>query len=84
LARPKSTDFHPIITADKDILGLQIAVNDPLFVSRGEPASDLDSKVNGGAQRQRPVAQLIPQGLALQQFGDDIRRAIVLTDIKYG
>jgi len=48
--------FHVPVTANHHVLGLDVAMDDALFVSRTERAGDLQRDVEGIAQWQPPCA----------------------------
>ncbi len=57
-------------------------MDDPLLVRRRQPGGSLKRVVGGPPQRQGTAGQAVAQGLPLQQFRDDIRRAFVGSDVK--
>jgi len=59
-------------------------MDDAFFVRGGEAASNLLRVIDGFAGGECAVAQAVAEGLALQQFGDDIGRATIFTNIKDG
>ncbi|MGC1645148.1 MAG: hypothetical protein WA741_04910 [Candidatus Sulfotelmatobacter sp.] len=56
-------------------------MNDPFVVRRRQALCDLSAVVDDSPHRQRPTAQLHPQGLTLQALGDQIRRALIGADV---
>ena len=57
LRQAEVEDLHPAVGGDEEILGLQIAVNDPLLVRGGEAVRDADGVVHGAAGRELPSAR---------------------------
>src|SRR6266540_1086300 len=67
LGQAEVEDLHPSVGGDEEVLGLQVAVHDPLLVRHGERRGDLDGVVDRLPQRQRRrhhvadgVAQRLP------------------------
>ena len=58
-------------------------MNDPFFVRRGQSMRDLHGIVESLAHRNRSAAQPLAQCLALQQFGDDVRRALARANVEH-
>ena len=77
-------NFYAAIFGDEQILGLEVAMDDAFFVGGGESVRDLHGVVESFAQGQRSAAQAVAQGLAFEQFGDDVGRAFVRADVEYG
>ena len=69
------------VPIDEEVLGLQVAVDDPLLVSRGEPSSDLQRVVHGLLLRNWPLVELSAQRLALQKLHDGVGRPVVRPEI---
>ena len=59
-------------------------MNDSSIVSGCQSARQFHAVVQHLAQPHRAFAKAIAQGLALQQLGHDIRRSVVLADVKNG
>ena len=59
-------------------------MDDPLVVRRGEPVGDLARVVDGFAWRQRAGLQAASKRFPLEQFGDDVRCAVVDASIVDG
>ncbi len=57
--------------ATEHVLRLQVAVDDPLGVRRGEPTGD-----QSFARRHRTVGQPLAQAVPFEQLGDQVRRAV--------
>src|SRR5208337_1328442 len=74
--------FDAAVLGYEDVLRLEIAVDDSGIVSGGQSTGHLHAKVQHFPQPHRTFTKAITQGLALQQLGDDVRRAVVLADVK--
>ncbi|HEU0031205.1 MAG TPA: hypothetical protein VFQ53_11270 [Kofleriaceae bacterium] len=74
-------DLDAAIAGQEQVVGLDVAMDDVGFVRRREPARDLGRDLQGLADRQRSVEQPVAQRLAAQQLGDEVRRAVVPTDV---
>ena len=59
-------------------------MDDALLVRRGQAAGNLLRVVDGFARGERAIAQAVAKGLAFEQFGDDVGRAVVFADIVDG
>jgi len=68
------------ILRDEDVLGLDVAVDDPFLVRRGEAVRDLDGVVDGLLRRQGS-AELFTKRFALQKLRDDERASFVRADV---
>ena len=69
-------DLDVAVFRDEDVLGLEVPVDDPLLVCRGETSCDLRSDVERLARRQRSGPQTLPQRLAFEELherGDVVR-----------
>jgi hypothetical protein len=53
---------------DEDVLGLEVPVDDPLLVCRGETSCYLPGDVERLARRQRSGPQALPQGLTFEEL----------------
>ena len=67
----------------EDVGGLQIAVNDPLAVSEGQPAQQLARDVQRPPERQRSFLEQVRQRLALEQLHHQKRHAVVDSGIRH-
>ncbi len=59
-------------------------MDDPLVVSGGKAAGDLERVVEGLADGKRSTLQSDPQGMAFEQLRDDVGSAVVRADIVDG
>ena len=69
-------DLDPPVVRQKQVLGLEISMDDPLLVRRREPLRDLDRVVGRLAHRDRAAGHPRAQRLALEQLRHDVRRAV--------
>jgi hypothetical protein len=81
LGETEVEDLDPPVLRDEQVLGLEIPVDDALLVGGREPPRDLDRVVERLARRQRPGSETAAKGFALQELGDDVRRAVVGPDV---
>ena len=56
-------------------------MDDAVGVGGGQRVGDLPGPVQGLAHRDRAARQPLPEGLALEQLGDDVRRPLVDPDV---
>ena len=80
LARPKSISFAPTLR-QHDVAGLQIAVDHAAAMRFIESLADVDGVSQDLIDGQRPFAQAIGQGLALQVFHHQVIGAILVADV---
>src|SRR5208282_2604842 len=69
---------------EKNVLRLQVAVDDALVVGRRQSLGDLRRIIGSLARRQWAVFQLSAQARALQKFRDNEGRSTLLPNIVYG
>jgi hypothetical protein len=77
LGQAEVENLDASILGDKKILGLQVTMNDAIFVGGVQPTSDLHGVIDCCAHRQWAPLQLLTQGLPLQKFGHDVRDAVL-------
>src|ERR1043165_6461104 len=84
LGEAEVEDLHAAVGRDEEVLRLEVAMDEPLFVRDGERPGDLDGVVDGLRQRERRrivVAEGLAQRLAFEQLHDDVRRALERADV---
>ena len=74
-------NLQAAIASEKQVLGLQITMDDATLMRRGEPARDLHAILNRRAFRHRTVPQPLAERLALEQFRDDVRNRALAADV---
>ena len=83
LRQAEVEDLDAAVAGDEDVLGLEVAVDDALLVRGRQPLRDLQPPssiaLRGGSG---PRARARAQRLALEQLGDDVRRAVVRADVE--
>ena len=77
-------DLDSTVPGEEEILGLQVAVHDALVVGGGQPACDLGRDVERLSRGQRPAADAVAQGLALEQLRHQIDDLLVRADVVDG
>ena len=82
LGQSEVEDLDASVFRDPDVFRLEIAVDDSGIVSGGQSSGQLHAVVQHLAQPHRAFTKAIAQGLALQQLGDDVGRAVVLADVE--
>ena len=75
LSQTEVQNLDPAVFRDEEILRLEVTMNDAFVVGSCEPMRDLNSVIDGFADRNRATLQDIPQRFANEQFRDQIRRA---------
>ena len=81
LCEPEVENLDPSVDGDKQVVGLDVEMNDPAIVSRREAAGDLDRVIERLRHRQRVTVQPLTKRRAVEQLCDDERRAIVDADL---
>ncbi len=81
LRQTEVEDLDAAVPGEEQVLGLQVPMDDPLLVGRGEALGDLHRVVDRLADRDRARAEAAPERLALEQLRDDVRRAFVAADV---
>ena len=77
-------DLDAPVSGEEQVFGLEIAMDDPFFVRRREPARDLHRVVERLADRNGAGGQALAQRLALEELGDDVRRAVLHAEVVDG
>ena len=73
------------VAGDEEVLGLEVAVDDPLVVGGGQAARDLHARISTALRTASgPPVSRLAQGLALEQLRDDVGRALVDADVVDG
>ncbi len=75
-------DLHPPVRCHEDVFGLQVPVRDPLLVRGGEPVGDLQRVPNCAPGGERAAGELRAQRFSLEQFRDDVRRAVLGSNVE--
>ena len=81
LREPEVEDLDAAVFGDEEVLGFQVAMDDPLLVRRREPARDLGRVVEHLAYRDPASGQPLAQRLAFEELRDDVRRAVVFAEV---
>ena len=74
-------DLDPAVPRQKDVLGFQVPVDDPLLVRRRESLGELDRIVRRLADGDRARGDPLAQRLPLEQLGDDVGRPVHGADV---
>ena len=64
------------VARDEEVLGLDVSMDDALFVGCCETARDLHGECDGAANRKGATREPAPQGLPLEQLHDCVRRPV--------
>src|SRR5580704_373265 len=72
------------VLGDEHVLGLEISVNDPVFVSRCQAARHLHSVFNGGTQGQMSGEKLLPQCFSVQKLSSDVQLPVFASHLVDG
>src|SRR5207249_9195658 len=81
---PEIEDLDAPVVRRENVLGLEIAVNDPFLMSSREPVRDLDRVLDRLAGREAAARELLAQRLSLEELLDDVGRAFVGPDVVDG
>ncbi len=82
LRQTEVENLDSAVVRHEDVLGLQVAMHDPLLMRRREAMSDLDREVDRLSRREPPACERTAKGLPFQQFLHDVRRSVVLPDVQ--
>jgi hypothetical protein len=82
LRQTEIEDLSPAIFGEKEVFGFEIAMDDSRVAGSRQATSDLFSNVQHFMQPHRAATETITQGLASQQFRDNIRCTCVLAQMK--
>ncbi len=80
LGEPEVDDLYLIVAQDHDVCGLQIAVNDALFMRADEPPGDLLRDSKRARKRERALPQKLAQSFPLDELHDDEGHTVGLVD----
>jgi hypothetical protein len=72
LGQAEVEDLDAAFLRHEDVFGLQIAMDDPLLVRRGQALRDLDGVVDRPARRESAARELRPQCLAFEELLHDV------------
>jgi len=72
------------VTRDEDVLRLEVAVGNAALVRRGDALGHLCRPLEGQGQGHGSLRQPLPQCLALQQLGDEVRLVLVKAHVVEG
>ena len=84
LGEAEVEDLDAAVVRDEEVLRLQIPVDDPLLVRRGEPVRDLERVVGRLAGGELAAGQGRAEGLALEELLDDVGSAVYRSDVVDG
>jgi hypothetical protein len=84
LGQAEIENLHASVARNKNILRLQIAMNDPLLVRGRQTTRNLFTVLGGFAHRQGAGTHPLAQGLTLQKLGHEVRRAFMLAEVVNG
>src|SRR5262249_48538562 len=72
------------VTADKDVVRLEVAMDDAAVVRGGESASDLHRVVERCRERKRRRPDPRPERFSVEKFDGDLRNAVVAANVVDG
>jgi hypothetical protein len=77
--------LRPPVAVDQDILGLDVAVDEPVLVREREPAGDLECELDRFARFERPLlVEELLQVHAVDVFEDDELPTVLLAAVDHG
>src|SRR5262249_22528675 len=82
LGEAEVEDLDVAVLRDEEVLGLQVAVDDPLLVRRGEPLRDLAGEEDALSLRDRSPRESLAQRLALEELHRRVRDAVVSSEVE--
>ena len=81
LRQPEIENLDAVIVRHEQVVGFQIAVHDAVRVSGRKTFRHLTRVLDGAARRQSRVAETGPERFPGEEFGDQVRPAVVAADI---
>ena len=82
LRQAEVEDLDVPVLREEDVVGLQVPVDDPALVRRGEAAGDLEAVVDGLPLRDRDAAVEPPaERFALEELRDGVGDAVVPAEV---
>jgi len=84
LGEPEVQDLHGPLTRDENVLGLQVAVHDPLVVDRRQRPREVARPFQRLRPRNGAPLEALPKRLPFDQLGHDERRGAVHADVVNG
>ncbi len=82
LGQAEVQNLHSAVTGDEKIFRLQVAMHNALLVRRCQPPRHLQPIFNRFPDGERAIPQTLAQRLPFQQFGDHVRRALLVPDVE--
>ena len=82
--QPEVEDLHPAVGGDEDVVGLEVAVDDPRPVRSRKAVGNGRADLRRLAPSHRTTHEPLAQGLALEQLGDRVGDAILGAEIVDG
>ena len=84
LGQSEVQHLDPALVGEEDVLGLEVAVDDPFLVRGREGVADLEPVVHGLARRRRTRDQPRAQGLAFEQLHGRVGHAFLAAEVEDG
>ena len=84
LGQAEVEDLDVAVSADEEVLGLQVPVDDALLVGRGKALCDLQRVVHGLLLGDRTCVELPAQRLAFQKLHDGVGDAVLVAEVVDG
>ena len=84
LGQTEVEDLYAAVSRQKDVLRLEIAVDNAASVGGTERVGDLRRDLDGPAPVERSELESLAQRLAFQQFGHDIERPALAAEVVDG
>ena len=76
-------NLQPRVAREEEVVGLDVAMDDALFVRRGQAGGRLPREVDRFRRRQRTLAEPRRERFALEELGDDVRAPVVRADVEH-
>ena len=81
LREPEVENLHEPVRRDHQVLGLEIPMDDPRFVSLRNPIESLGHEIEGARDGNRTLLDHGPQGRAGDELRDHVRAVLVFADV---
>ena len=77
-------DLHDTGRGEKEVVGLEVAVDDAAGVGGGEAAGDLDGMRQGFLERETSSGETRAEGRAFEELEDEVGAAVLPADVEDG
>src|ERR1700737_410104 len=84
LPQPEVPDLGFAVSADEDVLRLQVPMDDAALMSGGETGSDLTGEIDGAPKGVPLQGEETAEIATLDDLGDEVQRVVLAPDVIHG